>query len=513
MSDLSNFKSAFGLLISLNQAAAAQTAVLPVPGAPSSAISVPLPALSLIPAGGPLSIAPAPGPANIPSLKIKIAPRSRTTWGGARHPSKGARKALETGAAAALLGRLASIGGMEKMGDLGTPSSSRASASALFDGSLPRAGGEIADLPAESPREDWKRSSFPTRSGGALQIRYKALTARGNAGKAPTVFLGGLGLSEGFESLFQTQGTPAADQYFLWLRGNPPTGWAPSAEVLESDARDLAAMIAIAAERSRSGTVNLALHSYATLVFQRLLTLRGNPDADKALALLRGGRVSFLHGTTHSKGAAGMLGPAYEVRKTMTEGFLGFLDANDALSSLTVLAASFNPFLILSASFYLAAWNFCRGSLLDKVGRDLEELYLKGLSEPWDDRLEGVRRRLLDTLKKSSRDPGWQEGMVRRLVGWDALDFRPEHAELIRELGIRLDIVYGVRERVLPWETQIPLLKSMGIAAPPRVPPAGTVLQDRSGLIRFVVVDSDHLFPLRKPADLERILGGDLGND
>ena len=158
-----------------------------------------------------------------------------------------------------------------------------------------------------APASGWTAGSFESADG--LTISYKERA--GGAGSA-RVYSGGLALNESFDPLFASPRVPTGPEFFLWTRAHQPSGWQPTKSVLDADARDLARMIVRAGKSSPTGKVELALHSFGTLAFQRLAQLREEPEAAEALALLAGSRVVMLNATTHYKGSERQAGPDFE---------------------------------------------------------------------------------------------------------------------------------------------------------------------------------------------------------
>ncbi|MBI4060680.1 MAG: hypothetical protein HY403_04550 [Elusimicrobia bacterium] len=366
-----------------------------------------------------------------------------------------------------------------------------AEAQALFDGGR-----------ASEPGADWTLGVFEGDGGAA--VHYKS---RAGAGGAPArVYAGGLALTASFESLFARAQKPAGDELFLWTRGHAPSAWSATKNPIDADARDLAKAVALAARASPGGKVELVLHSFAALVFQRMLQLHAEPAVAAALKALAGSRVFLLHATTHYEGIDRRLGPEFERIVQATRAAVDFLDAGDAAAGLWEAAARMNPFSEPAASAWLGQWRFQRGQFLELASREAVALLREHLAEPWDKPVDRVRRALLKDLEADARDPGWQEALLRRSGDAFRFEFSPKDAARIRRLGLRLELVYSDADQLLSWESARAFLERLGIASPAEAPPAGSALRDKTGRLRARVVAGDHYFPLKRRDALAEIL-------
>jgi hypothetical protein len=140
------------------------------------------------------------------------------------------------------------------------------------------------------------------------------------------------------------------------------------------------------------------------------------------------------------------------------------------------------------------------------ASRDAAAMMRKDLSEAWDPAIDHVRQVFLASLEKDSKDPGWQEALLRRSSGMFHLDFSEKDVEHIRKLGIRLDLVHSANDQLLNWASAKTLFDLLGIKAPESTPAPGTVLRDSSGSFRVRIVDADHYFPLKQPDALAKVL-------
>jgi hypothetical protein len=398
----------------------------------------------------------------------------------AASPSSPARTAAASRAAAPALGSLA-------------PAVASEDGSRTFDGSR-----AAAAAPAAS---GWSLGSFDSAAGGSAF--YKARLAP--SGAVPRVYSGGLALNESFDPLFAGQADPARSQFFLWTRGHAPSGWTPTPVVIDADAHDLARMIVAAARQSRSKKVELALHSFGTLVFQRLIQLRGDPEVDQALKLLSGSRVVLLHATTHYTGSEKRAGPDFERMGNATRAFVDWLNAMDAAVAAWKKAVAYNPWLAGLDLLWSAQWDFQRGQLMALASREAAAMMRADLSAPWAAHND-VREGFLKDLARDSSNPGWQESLLRRSSDMFRLEFTAEDVAYIRRLGIRLDLVHATGDQLLNWDSARTLFELLGIESPAAAPAAGTVLTDENGRFRATIVDGDHYFPLKQPEKLAAIL-------
>jgi hypothetical protein len=346
----------------------------------------------------------------------------------------------------------------------------------------------------------WSLGSF-TGEGG-LKVNYKR-RAGADATAPARVFSGGLALNESYDTLFA--GRPASrDEYFLWTRAHAPTGWTPTRSPLDADARDLARMLVTAARENASGKAELVLHSFGTLVFQRMLQLRGEPLVDAALATLAGQRVVFLHGTTRYEGSEKRAGREFEQMGQATRAFTDWLDTADEMVSLWERTARLNPLLGPAVELWLAQWRLQREQVLSMASRDAVAMMRQDLAEPWAPELEPQRRRFQAALERDARDPAWQEALLRRSGDMFRLAMTSADVKHLRKLGVQLEMVHARGDKLLNWETARALYDLYGVKSPAEPPPAGTVLEGRGA--RAVVVDGDHYWPLKRPGELARLL-------
>lgn len=353
--------------------------------------------------------------------------------------------------------------------------------------------------PALAP--GWSAGSF--EGEGGLTLRYKR-----RAGADPRlparVFAGGLALNDSFETLFS--GRPASrDEYFLWTRAHAPTGWTPTRSPLDADARDLARMLAAAARANKARKTELVLHSFGTLVFQRMLQLRGEPVVDEALASLSGSRVVFLHGTTRYEGSESRAGREFEQMGQATRAFTDWLDTADAMVELWEKTARLNPLLGPAVDAWLAQWRVQRNQVLAMGTRDAVRMMRHDLSEPWAPALEPMRKRFQEALEREAWDPGWQEAMLRRSGDMFRLAMTPADVRHLRKLGVSLEMVHARGDKLLNWETARALFDFYGLPSPQTPPEAGAELRAKNA--RAVIVDGDHYWPLKRPEALAELLG------
>ena len=367
-----------------------------------------------------------------------------------------------------------------------------------------------ADVPAETEEpvvkglpatltKGWKRSTFPS-ADGALEIAYKH--RRGPAGAVPRVYAGGLALNESFDPLFARSARPARSEYFLWMRGHTPTGWTPTATPIDADARDLARMIVLSARESGSDKVELALHSFGTLVFQRMVQLHGEPEVAEALSLLSGSRVFMLNATTHYEGSEKRAGRQFEQMGTATKQFIGWLDSMDSAANAWRGMAEINPFLAAG----MAAWQYQRDQIMAMASKGAADMMRSDLKAPWAPEIDAIRRGFLVALAEASQNHGWQESLLRRSSDMFKLEFTKADAALIRHLNIGLELIHATDDQLLNWVSAQTLFERLGISAPEKAPEAGTVLTDKTGLFRATIVAGDHYYPLKQRDDLARRL-------
>lgn len=361
------------------------------------------------------------------------------------------------------------------------------------------AGGDLAGTRSGG----WSQGSFRSPVDGA-ELFFKRRASQGEPGRAPTVFVGGLGLSESFDALFAA--APArSDQIFLWLRGNAPSSWAPARHPLDADARDLALMITAAAREAGSAGVDLALHSYASLVFQRMLQLGEHAEVREALGLLRGARVFMINATTHFKGSESAAGPEYEKMTRATALFVGWLDMMDAAAELWRKTPVLSPLYPTSLA-WLQAWSFQRAQALDLAAKDVVAQLREHLKGPWAPEVEAVRRQAVDRLERNAHDAGWQEALVRRVNDGALLEAKPADVARLAALGVQVEVVVSHDDQIIPWSVSKVFLEHLGVAAPESAPPAGSVLRSPNGSVRARIVAGDHYVPLKDPGAVDRII-------
>ena len=349
---------------------------------------------------------------------------------------------------------------------------------------------------------EWSRGTFEGEDG--LSVAFKRRD--GPAGAVPRVYSGGLALNESFDALFARDAAPARPEYFVWTRGHPPTAWAPTAATLDTDARDLARMIVLASRETGSSKVELALHSYGTLVFQRMSQLRAEPEVAEALKRLSGSRVVMLNAVSHYAGSADRAGRLYELVGQAARQGVDTLDVMDLAAGAWAQAAALNPFLAPSIGFWLAGYRAQREQLLALNTARATKRMRADLQEPWDPSYDSIRLGFLAALERNSKDLGWQEALLRRSSDLFRLEFTKQDAARLRRLKIRLELVHSTNDQLLNWESARTVFELFGIPSPERMPPPGTALADPSGLSRARIVDADHYYPLKRRDDLAALL-------
>ena len=368
---------------------------------------------------------------------------------------------------------------------------SAAAAAVLFDGGR-----------AAAPGEGWTLGAF--EGDGGAPIHYKS---RAGAGRAPArVYAGGLALNESFEPLFARAEKPAGDELFVWTRGHAPSDWRETKTPIDADARDLAQAVLLAAKGSPGGKVELALHSFGTLVFQRMIQLHAEPAVAAALEALSGSRVFLLHATTHFSGSEKRAGKDFEAMGKATRTVIDWLNAGDATAELWEATARLNPFLAPAVAAWVAQWNFSRGQLIALAAKNAGAMMREDLKEPWDKAVDHLRKAFLKDLEADTKNPGWQEALLRRSSDMFRLEFSLDDAARIQKLGIRLELIHSDGDKLLNWESARVLFERLGIEAPEQAPPSGTVLTDKTGLFRARIVSGDHYFPLKRRDELAALL-------
>ncbi|HEX4046782.1 MAG TPA: hypothetical protein VH309_03060, partial [Elusimicrobiota bacterium] len=314
--------------------------------------------------------------------------------------------------------------------------------------------------------DGFSRGSFESSDG--LPIAFKSRP--GPSGKAPRVYSGGLALNESFDPLFARSAPPARPEYFLWTRGHRPTGWTPTHTLIDADARDLARMIVLAAKETGSAKVELALHSFGTLVFQRLVQLHAEPDVAAALRLLTGSRVVLLNATTHYEGSEKRAGRQFEQMGQATRQLVDGLNMMDQAAETWRAAASLNPFLGPAIQFWMDEYRVARGQLLALASQGATNMMRKDLSQRWDPAFDSIRRGFVAALEEDSRDHGWQESLLRRSSDMFRLEFTKRDAARIRRLHIHLDLLHSSGDQLLNWDSARILFERLGIPAPETAP-------------------------------------------
>lgn len=383
-------------------------------------------------------------------------------------------------------------------------------AARMFDGfGTPRGADFVPEavLPAADAApalaEGWSAGSFLSADGG-VTVAYKRRAAP--SGPAPRVYSGGLALNESFDPLFARPGAPARPEYFLWTRGHPPTGWAPTRAPIDADARDLARMIVLAARETGSAKVELALHSFGTLVFQRMVQLREEPEVREALHLLAGSRVVMLNATTHYPGSERRAGQAFEQMGNATKSFVTWLNTADGIAENVDALARLNPYTAAPFNAWLDLWRLQRAQVLSMASKGAADMMKADLSKPWPAAFDRIRQSFLAALARDSQDPAWQESLLRRSSDMFTLDFTKKDVEVLRRLQIRLDLIHSSNDQLLNWQSALALFELLGIEAPAQAPAPGTELRDRTGRFHASIVDSDHYYPQTSRDDLARRL-------
>ncbi|MEQ1920146.1 MAG: hypothetical protein ABL955_13200, partial [Elusimicrobiota bacterium] len=189
-----------------------------------------------------------------------------------------------------------------------------------------------------------------------------------------------------------------------------------------------------------------------------------------------------------------------------TRAVIDYLNTGDATSELWESAARLNPFLIPAASAWAAQWGFQRGQLIALAAKDAGAMMRADLKEPWDKAVDHIRKAFLKDLAADTKDAGWQEALLRRSSDMFRLEFSLEDAARIRQLGINLELVHADGDKLLNWDSAKVLFERLGIEAPEKAPPSGTVLTDKTGRFRARIVSGDHYFPLKHRDELAAIL-------
>lgn len=353
-------------------------------------------------------------------------------------------------------------------------------------------------LAAAADASGWTRGEFASLAGG--RIHYKS---RPGDPRAPArVYVGGLALNESFETLF-ARGRAAGSEHFLWLRGHGPSAWTPTSDPYDADARDLARMIVLAGEKS--GRVELVLHSYGTLVFQRMIQL-GGADVSDALKLLRDSRVVMLNPTTHYGKSESVAGERYAQLARVVRALMQAIDAGDRHLERLDRMAAWNPALAAYAAGRRAQWNWQREALMSQAAGQAAAELRQHLSEPWAPELDGVRKELSARFEKDAKTAGWQEALLRRADQTSRLEFGARDVALLKALGIGIDLVHAHGDQLIPWVSARLLPELLGVHAPAELPRAGSTLTSADGQFRLIVAEGDHYLPLKRPQDVGRLL-------
>lgn len=359
--------------------------------------------------------------------------------------------------------------------------------------------------PVYSSAQGWELESF--RGDGGLEIFYRRRPGDEKfEGLRPRVFAGGLALNDSFATLLAGR-SASRPEYVLSTRGHAPTGWAPTAHPLDADARDLARLLALAAGTSRSRRVELVLHSFGTLVFQRMLQLRGDPLVDKGLEAVSESKVVFLNGTTRYQGSELRAGAPYALTGQLARGSVDWLDSSDAAAELAASAAQLNPFAAPAAEAWLARYRALRAQSVAMATRGAAAATRRDLQARWSPRLEPQRQLFLERLEREADDAGWQEALLRRSADMFRLDMTQEDVKHLRRLSVDLHIVHGRDDDMINWESARALLELFGLPSPAQAPEPGTILSRGGNRFKAHIVDGDHYWPLKQPDALGRFLG------
>ena len=376
-------------------------------------------------------------------------------------------------------------------GHLKSPDAPVTGARTMFDGD--RSG---------APSPGWMLEAFEGDGGAPIHYKWRA----GTSGATARVYMGGLALCESFETFFARADKPAGNELFLWPRGHPPSEWAATKTPFDADALDLSRAVLIAAQTSPGGKVELALHSYGVLVFQRMIQLHAKPAGAAALKALSGSTVFLLNATTHYEGSDKRLGPDAARVAQATKMVVDWLNIGDLTAALWQSAARMNPFLAPATAAVVEQWRVLRTQFLALASKDFGAMMRADLQVPWDKDVDSIRKGFLRDLQRDAQSPGWQEALLRRANDTFQLEFSTDDVARIKELGIRLEIVHAHGDKLLSWENAKILFERLGIEAPQMAPPSGTVLTDKTGRLRARIVEGDHYFPLKHRDELARIL-------
>ncbi|MFA5160940.1 MAG: hypothetical protein WC421_01730 [Elusimicrobiales bacterium] len=340
--------------------------------------------------------------------------------------------------------------------------------------------------------DGWSMGKFSSPADG-LEICYKRRQG-GHMGSIPLVCAGGLAVQETAESIFFVETRPERDEYFYWMRGHRPTGWKPALSVGDCDALDLAHMINLAAQTSYAPRVDVLLHSYATVVFQRMIQLHSNGEAAAALQRLRGAKVVLCNGLTGDASRDPELEDFYKSAAQL-EQFLSWLNWQDGYA-----AASPPP-----PDFDARAWPARRAQALASASKYAVDMTAEHLSAHWPEKIDHIRLRLARRLREDCALPGWQEGIVRRSHAVSKLCFGDADVKRVKDNGVKLTWVASANDQLLKWAFARTVMARFDMTPPP-APQPGAVFRDATGSFEMRIVSGDHYFPLKRPAEALRII-------
>ena len=208
------------------------------------------------------------------------------------------------------------------------------------------------------------------------------------------------------------------------------------------------------------------LHSFGTLIFQRLIQLRDEPQAAQALDKSSGSRVVLLNATTHYPGSERQAGPEFEQMGTATRAFVDWLDGADDIAAEWEALYKVNPWAYMGVRVALDQWYLQRKKLLAFASKGAADMMRNDLKDPWPAPFDHIRLELAKMLEHDARDKGWQEALLRRSRDMFTLDSTPQDFDAIRDLRIRLELVHAAGDKLLNWATARALFERLGIAAP-----------------------------------------------
>ncbi|MFA5162439.1 MAG: hypothetical protein WC421_09350 [Elusimicrobiales bacterium] len=355
----------------------------------------------------------------------------------------------------------------------------------------------------------WSMSSFSSAADG-LEISYKYRKGGGAKRQPPLVFIGGLSLQEVYETVFAVEGAPARDEYCLWMRAHSPTGWKYTRSLFDYDALDMARLINIAARESGSGKVTLVLHSYGTMLFQRMMQLGYNGDVAAAIGHLSGTRVILSNGVTHKNNVfVPQLWESYMMASNLDK-FVLWLDGSDDYAEYWKHAAETNPAIAMPTNFNYAVWRVQRQNSIMAATKQGADMSIADLSEPWDDPdIEPVRASLLRTVRQNAVNPDWREALLRRSYNTSHANFDGNDMELLKNSGIRTVWVATTKDQLLPWASTKFLMQHLGMDAPKETPEAGSSFKNSEGTAEMRIFDGDHYFPLKHPREFLKLIYSD----